>query len=101
MSTMDLSDFKLIEIKSLGISAVNVDEMKSLSGTYESLFSRSAMKYKALGLKDKQISEEEYRQFIIDEYTFLKRPVFIIGKEIFIGNSKNIIEQVHLKIGKK
>ena len=49
------------------------------------------MKYKALGLKDKQLSEQDYRNYILEEYTFLKRPVFVIDGKIFIGNSpKNV-----------
>ena len=52
------------------------------------------MKYKALGLKDKNLGEQDYRNYILEEYTFLKRPVFIIGDQIFIGNSKKNIEAV-------
>ncbi|MGN6416814.1 MAG: arsenate reductase family protein, partial [Pseudobacter sp.] len=65
-----------------------LDEMKALSGSYESLFSRRALKYKELGLKDKNLTEKDYRDLILEEYTFLKRPVAIIGKLIFVGNDK-------------
>lgn len=81
------------DIKTEKITESQLDEMKKLSGSYESLFSRRAMKYKSLGLKDKSLSENDYRQFILDEYTFLKRPVIIVDEEIFVGNSKKIIEQ--------
>ena len=66
--------------------------MKALSGSYESLFSRRAMKYKALDLKNKDLAENDYRQYILDEYTFLSRPVIIVDNEIFIGNSKKVVE---------
>ena len=59
--------------------------MKERAGSYEALFSKRAIKYKTLGLKDKQLTEQEMRQFILDEYTFLKRPVRIDGQQIFIG----------------
>jgi arsenate reductase len=66
--------------------------MAELAGNYESLFSRRAIKYKELNLKDKNLSEEEYKNFILTDYTFLKRPVVIIGKNIFAGNSKKVVE---------
>ena len=87
------SDVILQDIKTEKITAKQLDEMKELAGSYECLFSRRAMKYKSLGLKDKNLSENDYRQFILDEYTFLKRPVIIVDEEIFVGNSKKIIEK--------
>lgn len=66
--------------------------MAKMTGSYETLFSRRAMKYKSMGLKDKNLSEEDYRQLILEEYTFLKRPVIIVDKQIFVGNSKKVVE---------
>lgn len=76
------------DIKTEKITTRQLDEMKRLSGSYEALFSRRALKYKELGLKDKQLTEKDYRRYILDEYTFLKRPVVIIGDKIFIGSEK-------------
>ncbi len=56
------------------------------------IFSRRAMKYKSMGLKDKNLTEQDYRQFILDEYTFLKRPVIIVENQIFVGNAKTEVE---------
>ncbi len=92
---LDLSDeFQYQNIKEEKITAEQLDEMAKLSGSYESLFSRRAMKYKALGLKDKQLTETDYRNYILEEYTFLKRPVIIIDDAIFVGNSKKTVEAV-------
>ncbi|MBL6658103.1 MAG: hypothetical protein ISR00_00210 [Flavobacteriales bacterium] len=74
------------------ITEHQIDEMANLSGSYESLFSRRAMKYKSMGLKEKSLSENDYKRLILEEDTFLKRPVFIINNSIFIGNSKKTIE---------
>ncbi len=52
-----------------------------------------------MDLKSQTISETDYRQYILDEYTFLKRPVFIVDDEIFIGNSKKEIERLKERIG--
>lgn len=67
--------------------------MAEMAGSYEVLFSRRAMKYKSLGLKDQDLSEADYRQWILDEYTFLKRPVIVVKEEIFIGNTKKTVAE--------
>jgi arsenate reductase len=72
--------------------------MKKMSGSYESLFSRVALKYRALGLDKKKLTEDDYMNYILEEYTFLKRPVIIIGNKIFIGNSKNTIAAVKAEL---
>lgn len=84
-------DFVLQDIKTEPVTSGQLDEMAALSGSYESLFSRIALKYRSMGLNEKTLSEKDYRKYILQEYTFLKRPVAILGKNIFIGNSpKNV-----------
>ena len=84
--------FVLQDIKTEPMTAEQVDLMIKLSGSAESLFSRRAMKYKSMGLADKNLSESDIRQLILDEYTFLKRPVMILDDQIFVGNSKKVVE---------
>ena len=74
------------------ITARQLDEMKKMAGSYEALFSRRALKYKELGLKDKKLTEEDYKNYILTEDTFLKRPVTILNNQIFIGNDKKTVE---------
>ena len=83
---------QLQDIRTEKISAEQLDQMAEMSGSYESLFSRRALKYKSMGLKNKTLSETDYRQLILEEDTFLKRPVFIVNDKIFVGNSKKTIE---------
>ncbi|WP_420386585.1 arsenate reductase family protein [Roseivirga sp.] len=99
MSELDLSGFEKQDIKTEPMTADQIEAMHALSGSYESLFSKVARKYRALGLNEKQLTEEEMKQHILDEYTFLKRPVFIIDNEIFIGNSKKNVEAVKQALG--
>jgi len=87
------------EIKTQPITEEQLSEMKNFTGSYESLFSRRAMKYKALGLKDKTLTEEDYKQFILEEYTFLKRPVVLLNKNVFVGNSKKVIASIIEELG--
>lgn len=91
-------DFEMQEIKSTPITENQIDEMYRLSKSYEALFSKRAMKYKELGLKDKNLTEDDIKKHILSDYTFLKRPVAIIGDEIFIGNSKKNVEALKSKI---
>jgi len=84
--------FEYQDIKTNKITEAQLDEMAKMSGSYESLFSRRAMKYKALGLGDKNLSESDIKTLILDEYTFLKRPVIILDNNIFIGNAKKTVE---------
>jgi len=86
---IDKKGFEMQDIKIEKITATQLNQMKKMSGTYESLFSRRAMKYKELGLKDKKLDEKDYRNFILNEYTFLIRPVVIIENKIFVGSGKN------------
>lgn len=85
-------DFILQDIKTEAMTAEQVEEMKKLAGTYEALFSRRAMLFRQRGLHEKTLSESDCKDLILDHYTFLKRPVIILDEQIFIGNSKKVVE---------
>lgn len=87
------ADVVLQDIKTEQITEEQLQEMKDMAGTYEALFSRRAMKYRSMGLNEMELLEEDYKRYILEEYTFLKRPVMISGEQIFIGNSKKVVEQ--------
>lgn len=87
-----LDRFELQDIKAQPITADQLEEMKKLAGSYEALFSRRAMKFRSMGLDKKQLTETEYRDLILSEYTFLKRPVIVIGDQVFVGNAKAVVE---------
>ena len=82
------------DIKTEKITEEQLEEMKTLSGSYESLFSKRAQKYKSLGLKEQNLSEEDFKKYILEEYTFLKRPVTIFDDSIFVGNAKKVTEAI-------
>jgi len=44
-----------------------------------------------MGLAEKTLSEADYRDLILAEYTFLKRPVIIIGDQVFTGSAKKTL----------
>ena len=84
--------YSIQDIKTEKITAKQLDEMKKIAGSYEALFSRVAMKYRSMGLNEMELTEKDYRKYILEEYTFLKRPVVVNGDQIFIGNSKKVVE---------
>jgi len=83
---------ELQDIKQNAITEKELDDMAAMAGSYEALFSRKAIKYKTLGLKDKKLTEKDFRKLILSEYTFLKRPVIVVGKKIFIGNAAKEVD---------
>ena len=86
------TDFILQDIKEEDITVKQLEEMRKLSGSYEALFSKRAKLYKEMGLKDQVLTEKDFKHYILEHYTFLKRPVIIANNSIFIGNSKKTIE---------
>lgn len=89
---IDKKGYEMQDIKTEKITAAQLDEMKKMAGSYEALFSRRAIKYKEMGLKNKALTEKDFRKLILEEYTFLKRPVVIKGKEIYVGSEKKNVE---------
>ena len=87
-----LDGVELQEIKSEGITSDQLEQMKNLAGNYEALFSRRAMLFRQRGLHEKELSEKDYKDLILDHYTFLKRPVLVLDDQIFVGNSKKVVQ---------
>lgn len=92
--------FVMQDIKTEKITPEQLDALKEKAGSYEALFSRRALKYKELGLKDKDLSEADYRRLILEEYTFLKRPVILVGKAIFVGSEKKTVERLKASVNR-
>ncbi len=85
-------DVELQDIKKENIDGKTLDFLKEKVGSYEALFSKKAMKFRSMGLNTMKLSEDDYRKYMLEEYTFLKRPFMINGDEVFIGNSKKVVE---------
>lgn len=93
-----LGDFEVIDVKANPLSIETIDKLAKLAGGYEIIFNKQSRKYREQGLAHKELSEQDYRQHLSQEYTFLKRPVFVVGKNVFAGNSKKNLSEliVHL-----
>lgn len=89
-----------VDIRQNPVNEQQLEEMHQLSGSYEALFTKKAQLYKSLDLKNKNLTEANYKKHLLEHYTFLSRPVFIIENKIYIGNSqKNILEVTRVMKG--
>lgn len=95
------SSFIKQDIKFQSITEEELEELSNLTGNYESLFSRRAQLYKErnLKLKEEQLLDDDYKNLLLEHYTFLKRPVIVNNDEIFIGSSPKTVaaakESIH------
>ncbi|HMS29493.1 MAG TPA: ArsC/Spx/MgsR family protein [Saprospiraceae bacterium] len=91
ISDLNTESCELIDIKSSPINEKILDQWAKLAGSYQALFSKKAIKYKTMGLKDKVLTEADFKKYILSDYTFIKRPVIVVGKKIFIGHAADQI----------
>lgn len=92
LKQFDLSNWELREIKSSPLTEEELMEMFGKTNSYEALFSRRSTQMKARNIDVKTLTEKDFKKLLLDHYSFLKRPVFLTDKEIFIGNDKKNLE---------
>jgi len=86
------TNFILQDIKEEPLTVLQLEELYKLAGNFEALFSKRAKLYKEMDLKNANLQERDFKHYILDYYTFLKRPVIVVDNSIFIGNSKKVVE---------
>jgi len=90
---LDTTDgITLQNIKEKHITEAELDYVKDKVGSYEALFNKRAQKYRAQGLNNQSLSEQDWKQHILAEYTFLKRPLAVYNEEVYPGNAKKTVE---------
>lgn len=94
MAEFDLSDWDLREIKSAPVTKEELAEIYNLTKSYEALFSKKSTQIKAREIDVKTLGEKDFKDLILDHYSFLKRPLFITDKEIFAGSDKKNLENL-------
>lgn len=93
LEALDLPESAYIQdIKAKNVQPEQLQRMYERAGSYEALFSRRARKYRSLGLHEQTLTEEDYKKYILEEYTFLKRPVILVEEQIFMGSAKKQVE---------
>lgn len=90
--------FELQDIKTNKITYEQLEYLLKLGANTEMLFNKRSRKYAGLGKKVEEMDEEEIKKHILDEYTFLKRPVVVFNDELFISSTKDVLEKLAEKI---
>lgn len=88
------NDLVFRDIKQDSLTTDELEEMYQLSGSYEALFSKKAQLYKSMNLMDKSLTEDDYKKYILEHYTFLSRPVFVINNAVYVGGTQQNMLQV-------
>ncbi len=88
---------KFHDIKAHPLSRQEVENLANLVGGVEQLFSRRAIKYRELGLHEREVLSAEMLDLMTSEYTFIKRPVLVIGESATAGFSEKIYNEVLTK----
>ena len=102
MSEIDIpTSFIKQDIKVQGITREELEDLKNLAGDYKSLFSRRAKLFQERNLKNENLLEEDYKNLLLEHYTFLKRPIIINNSEIFIGSSSKTVAAAKKSIHSK
>ena len=99
LKELDLTGVDLQNIKEENIDEKTLDFLKEKVGSYEALFSKKAMKYRSMGLNTMSLSEQDYKRYMLEEYTFIKRPFMINEDQIFIGNAKSVVADAIASFG--
>ncbi|MDR6403393.1 MULTISPECIES: arsenate reductase family protein [Chryseobacterium] len=94
-----LTGWELREIKKEPITKEELNEMYKRAKSYEALFSKKSTQIKLRELDLKTMGEEDFKELLLDHYTFLKRPVFLTDNEIFIGSDKETISALKAFFG--
>ncbi|MBS9774295.1 MAG: arsenate reductase [Tenacibaculum sp.] len=98
LKELNLEGFEKQEIKQNPITINQLEELYKFTNSYEALFNKRAKLYREKDLKNKQLTEDDYKKYILEEYTFLKRPVFIVDNQVFVGNTKKVINALKEKL---
>jgi len=79
-------------LKEEPLSESEVRALAAKVGGVETLFSKRAMKYRAMGLHEREVAEDEMVRLMAEEYTFVTRPVIVQGDRATAGFSAKKIE---------
>ena len=94
MSQFDLSDWELRELKPQNIAEAELEDLFKQTNSYEALFSKKSTQIKGREIDVNSLKEIDFKNLILEHYSFLKRPVFVTDKKIFVGNEKKNIENL-------
>jgi arsenate reductase len=99
ISEVNTHGFKLQDTKKEPASEEDIEFLRQHVDSYEDLINRRAQLWQKRGLKDQNLSEDDFKKLLLEHYSFIKRPIFIDGSDVFIGNSKKVITALKEHLG--
>ena len=81
------------DVKENRLSRKEVEGLVKLVGGADKLFSKRAMKYRSLGLNEMDLTDKDLVRYMIEEYTFIRRPVLVSGDFAMAGFAKKKYEE--------
>ncbi|HEU0302850.1 MAG TPA: ArsC/Spx/MgsR family protein [Longimicrobium sp.] len=88
---------RIRSFRNLKEEPLSEDEVRVLAekvGGIEALFSKRAMKYRQMGLHEREVSEDEMVRLMAEEYTFVTRPVIVRGGRATAGFSAKRVDEL-------
>ncbi len=84
-------DVILQNTKETPVTVEQIEFLHQQAGSYESLFNRRSQQYRGRGLHEQDLKESDYKELLLDHYSFLKRPILIYKNTSYVGNSKKVV----------
>jgi len=84
-------EYEFIDLKKEPLSEGKLDEFVHKVGL-DVLVNRRGMKWRQLGLKDKNLSEDELFDELLEHQVMIKRPVLEKGEAILVGYDEDSFE---------
>nr|WP_321453863.1 ArsC/Spx/MgsR family protein [uncultured Carboxylicivirga sp.] len=87
-------NFDQQDIKTTPVTEDQIESFYKHTQSYEALINKRARKLKD-ALSDNPVNEDaDYKKLLLMDYTFLKRPVFEIDNQLFVGNAKKTVAEI-------
>jgi arsenate reductase len=84
-------------LRDLKEEPLSADEVRALAekvGGADRLFSRRAMKYRRMGLHERELGDDDLVRLMAEEYTFVTRPVVVRGDRATAGFSETRLREL-------
>lgn len=88
------------DIKTSPITSDQIEELYEFTNSYEALINKRARKLKDALSSSPVHTDEDYKALLLQDYTFLKRPVFQVDGTFYIGNAKKTTEEIKKALNK-
>ncbi|GET22247.1 arsenate reductase family protein [Prolixibacter denitrificans] len=92
--------FEQQDIKFHPVTEEQVERFYQQTGSYEELINKRARKLKDALTEHPVTSDADYKKLLLIDYTFLKRPIFEIDGQLFVGNAKKTVEAIKEALGR-